>query len=103
MNNSRILHSSFISHYSSFSTLFASEKSNFLIKNELLDGGKLLSHDLFRYIMRNIDKSMFSKFLISWLESTDLETQSVVTQFTHIEVDVFFRRFSDTQFVHSTI
>jgi predicted transposase YbfD/YdcC len=66
--------------------LFASEKSDFLIENDLLDGKRLPSHDLFRYIMMNIDKSIFCKFLISWLESTDIETtDGAVTRFTHID------------------
>lgn len=63
---------------------FCKEKQAFLMENELVKGDKTPSHDLFRWIMMHIDKSMFSQFLVSWLESTDL-TPVTTDRYTHID------------------
>lgn len=52
--------------------LFCKEKSDLLIKNELLDGKNYPSHDLFRYIMMILTADSLSKILYSWLENIEL-------------------------------
>ena len=52
--------------------LFCKEKSDFLIKNGLLDGKNYPSHDLFRYIMIILTPDTLSKILYSWLEHIEL-------------------------------
>lgn len=62
---------------------FAKEKQGFLEENGLIKNAKIPSHDLFRWVMMSIDKSMFSQFLVSWLESTDLVIPT--DRYTHID------------------
>jgi predicted transposase YbfD/YdcC len=52
--------------------LFCKKKAEFLINHGLLDGKNYPSHDLFRWIMLHIDKSVFSHLLSSWLESMEM-------------------------------
>ena len=49
--------------------LYCKKKATFLIERSLLDGKDFPSHDLFRWIMMNLDKSEFSKILCAWLDS----------------------------------
>jgi predicted transposase YbfD/YdcC len=64
---------------------FSVHKADFLIENGLLDGKNMPSHDLFRYIMMHIDKSIFSQFLVTWLENTDVKTDPDAVVFNHID------------------
>lgn len=52
-------------------SLYCTKKVVFLKERGLLDGKNFPSHDLFRWIMMNLDKSAFSKILCAWLESFD--------------------------------
>jgi predicted transposase YbfD/YdcC len=49
--------------------LYCKKKASFLLERGLLDGKNFPSHDLFRWIMMNLDKSAFSKILSAWLDS----------------------------------
>ena len=51
--------------------LFCVQKAAFLIKNGLLDGKNIPSHDLFRYLMMGIDKAKFCQLLVSCLEKRE--------------------------------
>lgn len=50
-------------------SLYCKKKVDFLKEHHLLDGKNFPSHDLFRWIMMNLDKSAFSKLLCAWLDS----------------------------------
>jgi predicted transposase YbfD/YdcC len=50
-------------------SLYCKKKAIFLLERGLLDGKNFPSHDLFRWIMMNLDKSAFSKILCAWLDS----------------------------------
>ena len=52
--------------------LYCQKKANFLVERGLLDGKNFPSHDLFRWIMMNLDKSAFSKILCAWLDAKAL-------------------------------
>lgn len=49
--------------------LYSKKKTTFLRERGLLDEKNYPSHDLFRWIMMNLDKSAFSKILCAWLDS----------------------------------
>lgn len=50
-------------------SLYCKKKASFLRERGLLDEKNFPSHDLFRWIMMNLDKSAFSKILCAWLDS----------------------------------
>lgn len=48
---------------------FAKSKKDFLLKHNLIPNNRFPSHDIFRWILMNLDKSEFSKLLAIWLQS----------------------------------
>jgi predicted transposase YbfD/YdcC len=64
---------------------FCHSKADFLIANGLLDGKRFPSHDLFRWLLQNIDKKAFGSFLVAWLESTDPQPAAAERDFVHID------------------
>lgn len=49
---------------------FAKMRAEFLKRHRLLDGVRFPSHDVFRWIFLNLDKTSFAKLLSFWLEES---------------------------------
>ena len=68
--------------------LFCKTKADFLREHQLLDEKNLPSHDLFRWILMNLDKSAFSHLLCAWLKSIDrpsLDNVALEKKLIHID------------------
>lgn len=48
---------------------FVKSKKDFLLKHGLIENNQFPSHDIFRWILMNLDKSEFTKLLAIWLQN----------------------------------
>lgn len=48
---------------------FVKSKKDFLLKHDLIQNNRFPSHDIFRWILMNLNKSEFAKLLAIWLQS----------------------------------
>ena len=68
--------------------LFCRTKAEFLRSHGLMDEKNMPSHDLFRYIMMHLDKTVFSHLLCAWLESIEIpliDNQNLEKRMIHVD------------------